>query len=408
MTEINMYFERSGFMKNKNFEIETMLSHYGEERDKYHGAVVPPIFQNSLFTFEDYDAIDKAFENPTENYIYTRGLNPTVEITEKKIALLEEGEKAKLFASGMAAISSSILSFVNVGDHIITVKSIYGPSNNFISKYLQNKFNIQVTFVEGDCIQEIESSIQENTKLIYLESPSSFTFKLQDLRAVSKLAKANGIRTIIDNTWASPMYQKPLTLGIDVVVHSVSKYLSGHSDVVAGVVISSEETINQIAQLEYSLLGGKIAPFEAWLVLRGLRTLPIRMEKHSENAKEISIFLENHNIINKVNYPGLESFPQYKLAKEQMSGFSGLMSFEIDTDINGIKRFLHTLQYFKIGVSWGGYESLVYAPIISLAKELPEEKWKAAGIHPGMVRISVGLENVKDLVDDLRQALDSI
>lgn len=395
-------------MYHDDFGLDTMLAHFGEERERHLGAVVPPIFQNSLFTFDSYEAIDKAFQNPQENYIYTRGLNPTVEIVEKKIACLEGGEKAKLFASGMAAISSSILSFIRTGDHVISVKSIYGPSNNFMSKYLYEKFNIETTFVEGDDLNEIGNAVRENTRLIYLESPSSCTFKLQDLEGVAKIAKAKGIKTVIDNTWATPIYQNPLKLGIDVVVHSVSKYLCGHSDVVAGVVVSSKENIKAITALEYSLLGGKIAPFEAWLVLRGLRTLSLRMERHSQSAMKLAEFLEKHPRITKVNYPGLESFTQHELAKKQMSGFSGLFSFEVDTDLDGVKRLLNSLSYFKIGVSWGGYESLVYAPIISLAKELPEEKWQAAGIHPGIVRISVGLENVEDLIRNMEGALNRI
>lgn len=392
-------------MKYEDFGTDTMLSHFGEDRERYMGAVVPPIFQNSLFTFESYEAIDAAFERPQDNYIYTRGLNPTVEIVEKKIAYLEGGEKAKLFASGMSAISASILAFVNTGDHVIAISSVYGPTNNFLSKYLFGKFKVDVTFVDGGDLEEIEKAIKENTKLIYLESPSSCTFKLQDLEGVAKLARPRGIKTVIDNTWATPVYQNPLKLGIDVVVHSVSKYLSGHSDVVAGVVVSSQEIMSRIIELEYSLLGGKIAPFEAWLILRGLRTLSLRMERHSQSAMKLARFLKSHPKVITVNYPGLESFPQHELAKKQMKGFSGLMSFEVDTDVEGIKRLLNNLGYFQIGVSWGGYESLAYAPIISLAKELPEEKWKAAGIKPGIVRISVGLENVDDLIRDLEEAL---
>ncbi len=395
-------------MFDEDFGLDTMLAHFGEERERHMGAVVPPIFQNSLFTFESYEAIDRAFENPQENYIYTRGLNPTVEIAEKKIACLEGGEKAKLFASGMAAISSSILSFIRSGDHVISVKSIYGPTNNFLSKYLYEKFDISTTFVDGDDLKEIENAVKENTRLIYLESPSSCTFKLQDLEGIAAIAKLKGIKTVIDNTWATPVYQNPLKFGIDVVVHSVSKYLCGHSDVVAGVAVSSKENMRAISALEYSLLGGKIAPFEAWLVLRGLRTLSLRMERHSRSAMKLAEYLEKHPKVSKVNYPGLESFPQHELAKKQMSDFSGLFSFELTTDVDGVKRFLNHLKYFKIGVSWGGYESLVYAPIISLSKELPAEKWQAAGIHPGIVRISIGLENAEDLIRDLGMALSMI
>lgn len=395
-------------MKEERMSVETMLAHYGEERRKYHGAVVPPIFQNSLFTFESYEGIDEAFAQPLDHYIYTRGLNPTVEVAEKKIAWLEGGEKAKLFASGMAAITASILNFVSAGDHIICIKNVYGPANNFMAQYLRSKFKIETTFVEGTEISEFEAALQENTRLIYLESPSSLVFKLQDLGAVARLAKEHGLATVIDNTWATPLYQQPLSLGIDVVVHSASKYLAGHSDVVAGVVVSSAEVVNSITALEHALLGAKIAPFEAWLILRGLRTLAVRMERHSRNAMEIAEFLAQHPKVNHVNYPGLASFPQYELAQKQMKGYSGLLSFEIDTDAAGVRRFLNSLTYFQIGVSWGGFESLAYAPIISVAKELPEEMWQAAGIHPGLIRISVGLENSADLIADLKYALEQI
>lgn len=395
-------------MKNRNLRPETIVAHLGEDRAAHHGAVVPPLYQNSLFTFESAEAIDEAFENFNESYIYTRGNNPTVEILEKKIAALEGGERAKMFTSGMAAISASIMHFINSGDHIICVKSVYGPANNFITKYLGEKFNVSATFVEGDDIEEIENAIQENTKVIYLESPSSGVFVIQNLEAIAKQAKAHDITTMIDNTWATPVYQQPIKYGIDVVIHSASKYLSGHSDVVAGVVISNKTIIEGLFNHEHNFIGGKIAPFEAWLILRGLRTLHIRMERHSKSAKEVVDFLVKHPKVKKVNYPGLETFGQYDLACKQMSGFSGLLSFEVDTDLDGAKRILNALEIFKIGVSWGGYESLAYAPIISLAKELPEEKWKAAGIRPGLIRISVGLENPLDLIDDLNFALQCI
>ncbi len=379
----------------RQMAIETMLSHYGEDRSQYHGAVVPPIFQTSLFTFENMEAISQAFNTPG-SYLYTRGMNPTVEVAEKKIAYLEGGERAKLFASGMGAITASILNFVKTGDHIVALNSIYGPTTSFLSKYLAEKFAITTTFVDFENTDDVLAAIQDNTTLIYLESPTSLVFRMLDLPRIAAFAKAHHIATVIDNSWATPIYQKPLEMGIDVVVHSVSKYLSGHSDVVAGVAVGSEEVMESIFNLEHALLGAKIAPFEAWLILRGLRTLPIRMRQHSESAMIIAEYLDKHPKIVKVNYPGLASFPDHELAKKQLKGYSGLLSFIVDGDLAAVRRFVDNLQYFNIGVSWGGFESLA----LNLARD-----GKDPNVPIGLVRISVGLEDVNDLLADLEQAL---
>ncbi|MEM6802719.1 MAG: aminotransferase class I/II-fold pyridoxal phosphate-dependent enzyme [Bacteroidota bacterium] len=392
----------------KRRKIETDLAHYGEERREYSGAVVPPIFQNSLFTFGDWEGIDGAFDDRVNTPIYSRGMNPTVALAEKKIARLAGGGKAKLFASGMAAISAAVLHCVKAGEHVIALKNVYGPANNFINVYLGEKMGLEVSFIGGEKVEEFEQAIKPNTALIYLESPSSAVFSLQDIAAVTALAKKYGIKTLIDNTWASPIYQKPLAMGVDIEMHSCSKYLGGHSDIVAGVLISSEEIIHEIQVREYELLGAKMAPFEAWLILRSLRTLPMRMEKHQANAREVAQFLQGHPKIKKVRYPGLPDFPQYELAKKQMQGFTGLMGFQLDTEnLNEIKAFFNTLEVFQIGVSWGGHESLIYAPAISYVKELSEAQFKAMGISKGDMRISVGLEHADDLIEDLKQALEA-
>lgn len=388
---------------------KTMLIHHGEEHDKYQGAVVPPIYQNSLFVFEDWDAIDKAFDDPVNNSIYSRGNNPSASLVEKKIAALCHGEKAKMFASGMGAISSAIFHFVQAGDHIITINNVYGPANNFIKHFLKEKCNIDSTFISGESIEEFKEAMQPNTSLIYLESPSSALFSLQDIEAVVQLAKKNHIKTIIDNTWATPIFQKPLDMGVDLEVHSCSKYLGGHSDVVAGVVIGKETDIDAIAQTEAALLGAKMAPFEAWLILRSLRTLKIRMKEHEKNAKAVAEFLEEHKAIKKVHYPGLKSFKQHVLGKKQMSGYTGLFAFELNTEnIDEIKSFVNKLNLFKIGVSWGGHESLVYAPAISYLKELTPEQFKAMNISLATIRVSIGLEDEEDLINDLQQALEAV
>ena len=391
----------------KERKFETDLVHYGEDRQACEGAVVPPLFQNSLFTFPSWEAIDEAFDDRVENAIYSRGKNPTVYMVEQKIAKLAGAEKAKLFASGMAAISAAVMHFVKADDHVITIKNVYGPANNLLNTYLRDKMRIETTFVGGENVPDFENSIRPNTTLIYLESPSSVVFSLQNIEEICKMAKSRGIKVIIDNSWASPIFQKPIGMGVDLEMHSCSKYLGGHSDIVSGVLIGSEELINSIRVNEYELHGGKMAPFEAWLLLRSLRTLPMRMERHQSNAMQIAKFLEGHSAIDKIRYPGLESSEQYELGVKQMSGFGGLMSFLLKTDnLEKIKAFVNALELFQIGVSWGGHESLVYAPAISYLKELNPTQFKEMGISLGDIRISVGLENPLDLIDDLTNALE--
>ncbi|CAL2108493.1 L-alanine/L-glutamate racemase [Tenacibaculum sp. 190524A02b] len=393
-------------MKKSN--IETILSHDGKKAHS-KGAVVPPIYQNSLFTMKDWDDVDRTFDDRVNNYIYTRGNNPSVRIVEDKLAAICGGEKAKLFSSGMGAISATILSCIKKGSHVITIKNIYGPTNTFLQRYLKEKFEIEVTYISGTKISEFENAIQDNTSLIYLESPSSVILSLQDIEAVAKIAKPKGIKTVIDNTWASPIYQKPLAMGVDFEIHSCSKYIGGHSDVVAGVVIGSEENINNLFVHEFELFGAKIAPFEAWLLLRSLRTLKIRMDQHQKSTLKVAQFLEKHPKVRKVNYPGLESFPQYELGQKQMSGYSGLLSFQLNTDdLDKIKAFFNGLSLFQIGVSWGGHESLIYAPAISYLKELTEEQFKGLGINLGDMRISIGLEAAEDLINDLNANLEHL
>lgn len=392
-------------MMEKKHNLKTILSHDGKKKHP-HGAVVPPIFQNSLFTFGSWEEADRAFDNRTESYIYSRGNNPSVKIVEEKLATIAHGEKAKLFPSGMGAISAAILSCTQANSHIIAIKNIYGPASNLIQSYLVPKFGMEVTYVDGSLVSDFEDAIKDNTHLIYLESPSSVIFSLQDIQAVATLAKAKGIHTIIDNTWATPIFQKPLTMGVDLEVHSCSKYIGGHSDVVAGVVIGSEERINSIFTQEFEWIGAKPAPFEAWLILRSLRTLDIRMKQHQTSALKIAEFLGCHAKIEKVYYPGLPDFPQKQLAQKQMTGYSGLLSFRLkSTDLDEIKQFFNGLSLFQIGVSWGGHESLIYAPAISYLKELNAEQFEGMGISLGDMRISIGLEDANDLIEDIEQAL---
>ncbi|MBS4217469.1 aminotransferase class I/II-fold pyridoxal phosphate-dependent enzyme [Bacillus sp. FJAT-49711] len=379
---------------------ENICTHLGDIYEKFNGAVVPPIHENSLFIYKDFESFIEAMKDEQGNYVYSRGMNPTVEIAENKIAALEGGEKCKLFSSGMAAISSALLTFLSSGDHVVCVSNIYGPTKKFLG-YL-SKFDVQSSLVQSTDLSDIEAAIQPNTKIVYLESPTTMTFNLVDLSAVAKLAKSKGITTIIDNTWSTPIFQKPLQFGIDVVVHSASKYLGGHSDIIGGALITNKDIMKKIFYNEYHLLGGVMPPFEAWLLLRGLRTLPIRMKAHEESAKQIAQFLEKHPAIKKVNYPGLESHPDYQLGKKMLTGYSGLLSFEIKNNkFSDVKNVIDSLKLFNIGVSWGGYESLVLSPNHGHNEDLLAKE----GLDPGLIRISVGLESTEELIEDLDQAL---
>jgi cystathionine beta-lyase len=381
--------------------IDTIAQHAGDDPFRFLGAAAPPIVETSTFLFDSYEAMEEAFAHPEQSCLYTRGNNPTVGVAEQKIAALEGAESCRLFGSGMAAISASILAHVAAGDHIVSVNTVYGPAFNFLANYLP-RFGVETTFIDGTDPAEFAAALKPNTKFFYLESPSTAVFKLQDLAAVAAIAKRHGIVTAIDNSYCSPLLQRPLDLGIDLSVYSVTKFLNGHSDVVAGAIVGSAERLRPIKYREHLLLGGIIGPFEAWLVARGLRTLPLRMRQHQQNAAQVVEYLLKHPKVKQVHYPGHPSHPQYELAQRQMKGGSSLLSFELDTRaLDVVKRFVNGVQYFGLGVSWGGFESLLFAPLIAQSRELPPEKWQS----PGLIRIHVGLEDPADLIADLDQAL---
>jgi cystathionine gamma-lyase len=323
-------------------------------------------------------------------FVYGRLGNPTVDLFERKIAALERADRALAFASGMAAISSAILAMVREGDHIVAVESAYGPARAFIDECL-GAFKVGVTYIPGDEVAQFEGALTERTRVIYLESPSSMVFKLQDLRGVAALARRRGIVTIIDNSWATPVFQKPLTLGIDLSAHTVTKYIGGHSDLIAGVVAGGGELMGKVHRVR-ELYGGILGPMEAWLATRGLRSLELRVRAHGETARYIAGKLEAHPRVRRVNYPGLESHPQYELACSQMSGCTSPLSFELDCGNDEARAFVRRLQWFNLGPSWGGYESMVTAP-----------RGESA-----LVRIHTGLENQDTLWNDLRESLDRI
>lgn len=384
-----------------------IATHYGDDYDKYMGAVVPPVFMNSLHVFpslDEYYATDRLQEG---KFIYGRSGNPTVRLVEKKIAALEHGKMALCFASGMAAASTVVMTVCNAGAHIICVRNAYGPLRDFLIKYCVPNMNMEVTFVSGERVEEFAESIRPNTKLILLESPSSIVMTLQDLRAVSALAREHGIKTYIDNTFCSPVFQKPLDMGIDFVMHTMSKYLGGHSDVIGGVLVSNDEELMRAISADIrEWFGGILGPMEGWLVLRGMRTLKVRLMEHQRNAQSVAEFLESHPKVKKVYYPGLKSHPQHELMLKQQTGNSGLLSFEVNAkpDAVAAKVNQEVLRIFKMGVSWGGFESLITMPFY----KLPEKDANDLGGSRGIIRIHCGLEGKEYQIKDLENFLDSI
>lgn len=374
--------------------------HRFDENKLFNSAVVPPTYSNTLFVYPSFDMLAEADSHQHDYYVYSRGMNPTVDIVEKKLAALERGEQCKCFSSGMAAVSAALFNSVKSGDHIAVFGNIYKSTLKLL-EYLR-KFQVEHTVVYSVAVEDLKQAIQPNTTLIFLESPTDLRLRLIDLQAVANLAKSLHIRTIIDNTWATPLFQKPLTFGFDVVVHSASKYLSGHSDVMGGAVVTSASIMETLFSEEYLLQGGIMVPDEAIKLLRGLRTLPLRMKVHEQNAGKVAEFLEHHPKITKVNYPGLPSHPDFQLGKKQMTGYTGLLSFEIaESSFNEVAEIINKVKVFQIGVSWGSFESLIWSPNYGTNIE----KLQKEQLHPGLIRLAVGQGDSDELIADLAQAL---
>ena len=379
---------------------EMITAHYAEEYDRYYNAIVPPIFMNSLHVFDQIDDYFDADTQDKHTYVYGRVQNPTVRILEDKVAALEHGVAAYAFASGMAAATTAVLSVVKTGDHIVCIRNAYGPLKNFVEHYCAKHLGTTLTYVQGNEVSDFEEAITDKTSLVILESPSSVVFSLQDMEAVCKIAHAHGAKVYTDNTFCTPIFCNPLDLGVDIVMHTTSKYLGGHSDVVGGMLaLRDEELANTIVSTR-ELLGGILGPMEAWLVLRGLRTLTVRVKAHEEVAMKVARYLENHPKVDKVYYTGLESHPQYALAQKQQRGNTGLIAFEIKGSTEDAKKVVNGLKIFKIGVSWGGFESLVCMP--QLRQDEDTCRW--LGGAQKLIRIHCGLEGVDALIADLEQA----
>lgn len=366
------------------------------------GAVAPPVFQTSLFTKPTFAEFARQQAAEHENFVYSRGTNPTVAFLERQLALLERGEAAKCFASGMGAIAAVLGGLLRRGDHVLFVNNVYGPTLE-LARHLE-RFGVEHTVVT-DPGADVESHLRENTALVYVESPGTMLMRLVDLRALTAAARSRGVLTAIDNTWATPLFQKPLELGVDLVIHSLTKYVGGHSDVIGGAVIGSAELLREVFYRGHQLFGAVMSAMEASLVLRGLRTLPVRMEQHQANALRVVDHLLAHPAVAAVHHPYAASDRDADLVRSQLSGFSGLLSLELrDGSFEAVSRFVDALRVFRIGVSWGGYESLASSPV----RADNADTLRADGIPPGLVRLSVGLEGSRLQIDDLDRALAGV
>ena len=384
-------------------DLDHILDHLGEDRDALMHAVVPPVFQSGNFSYPTVAAMRETVQQEFNRPLYTRGYNPTVAMLRKKVAALESAEDALVFSSGSAAIAAAVIAFVQAGDHVVCVRKPYSWTRKLLDELLA-RFGVEVTYVDGTDAENYRRACRDNTRLFILESPNSLTFELQDLGAVAAIAKEQGVLTLCDNSFNSPLFQRPIEHGIDLVAHSATKYLNGHSDVVAGVLAGSQAHIRQVMAKEFMTLGAAPSPHDAWLLMRGLRTLGLRMHRSADSAARVAHFLEAHPKVARVHWPGLEIHPQHALANRQMERVAGLMSIELDApDEAAVERFCDGLQRFLIAVSWGGYESLQF-PVCALKG--PSGYY--TDLPFTLVRLYVGLEDPDHLIADLDQALARI
>ncbi len=381
-------------------KFETKAVHVGEEpnfRDGGSGDVVVPIHLSSTFA-------RKEIEKPTNGYEYSRSANPTRDALEKKLAALEDAKFALAFSSGLAAEALIGLSLLKSGEHVIAFDDLYGGTIRLFNKIFNQNFKVDFSYVDARSIENLKKEIRPNTRLIWLETPTNPLMKLCDIKAVSEIAKNKNILVAVDNTFMSPYFQKPLNLGADLAVHSTTKYLNGHSDSIGGAIMISNEEIYNKLKFSQNAAGAMLSPFDSYLVLRGIKTLALRMRKHDENAVKIAKYLDSHPKVRNVNYPGLKVHPQHELAKKQMSGFGGMLSFEIEGGLKESKAFLENLKLFSLAESLGGVESLIEHPALMTHASVPKEERERIGINDSLIRISAGIEDADDLILDLETA----
>ncbi|MFZ7101767.1 MAG: trans-sulfuration enzyme family protein [Peptococcaceae bacterium] len=391
----------------RNWHFATKAVHAGSDPCKETGALVAPIYQTSTYTYQDTEEAGRIFSGEAFGYLYGRDHSPTEYQLEEKIAALEGGPACKAFASGMAAIAATCIALLNAGDHVICGDVVYGGTYGLFGKIF-TKYGVEVTYTDTSELENIQAALKPRTKIVYLETPANPTLKLTDIGKTAELCKAHHIQLIVDNTFMTPYFQKPLELGADIVIHSCTKYMSGHGDCIAGAVVGSEEFITEGLHDAVTKLGGLIAPFICFLVRRGLQTLPLRMEKHNFNALKVAEYLQGHSKVQNLVYPGLKTFPQYELARKQMAGFGGLISFEVKGGLEKGRAFCDNLDLIALAVSLGDVGTLVQHPASMTHKSLPVASRRAGGISDGLIRISVGIENHADIIADIEQALAKI
>ncbi len=387
--------------------IETQAIHAGRINDEQFGSLATPLYQTSTFIFDNAQQGADRFAGDAEGYIYSRLGNPTTRQLEMRVAAMECMEDAAATATGMAAVSAALLTNLQAGDHMISSKAVYGCSFALMNHMLK-KFAIEVTFVDMTDPENINAAIKENTKLVFLETPINPNMLVLDLEKICAIAKKNNLISVVDNTFLTPVLQQPAKFGADIVVHSATKYLNGHGDVVAGIVCGSIDMINEIKMTTLKDIGATISPHDAWLIMRGIKTLPIRMERHCNNAQKVAEFLQKHPVVNQVYYPGLKSHSGNKFIGKQMKAAGGVIAFELDTCLTGGADFINNMQLFSIAVSLGDAESLIQHPASMTHSTYSPEELEEAGISDTLIRVSVGLENVEDIIFDLAQALAKV
>ncbi len=388
--------EKAGF--------ETRVVHGGENEDQF-GAINVPVYQSSTFRFKNAEQGAALFAGQEAGYIYTRIGNPTIHALEQTITSLENGFGAVATGSGMGAVSTVYLSLLSQGDHMVGTAGVYGPSRMLAEQHL-SRFGVQSTFIDTSHLENVKRAMRPETRLVYIETPSNPTMEVSDIRAIAEIAHAHGAALVVDNTFASPYLQKPLELGTDVVLHSVTKFINGHSDVVGGIIISKTEALHRKIRSMMISLGCCMDPHQAFLVLRGVRTLAVRIDRAQESAAKVAQWLERHPKVAWVRYVGLPSHPQHALARKQMSGFGTMISFELKGGLEAGRRVMNNIRLAVLAVSLGGVESLIEHPASMTHASIPAKERQASGITDGLVRYSVGIESVADLIADLDQALE--
>jgi methionine-gamma-lyase len=395
-------------MSDKNFRFETEAIHSGYCSTEHQDSLVPPLYQTSTFTFATAEQGERRFAGQEEGFIYSRLGNPTVKIFEDRMAALERGEAALAFSSGMSAVSAVLTALTKTGDHILCSQGVYGCTFGLL-QLLKGKYNIEHDFSAMTSKELLEQELRPNTTCIYIESPINPTMKLVDLELVARIAKQRGIPVVVDNTFCSPYLQTPISLGCDVVIHSATKYICGHGDVIAGVVIGKKEFITQVSRTTQKDMGGIISPFDAWLLLRGLKTLPVRMDRHCENATILVEFLRGHPKVEALYFPGDSDYvDDNKIMHKQMKKPGGLISFSIKGTKESAQLFMNQLKLIKIAVSLGDAETLIQHPATMTHAVVPAEERRKMGIEDTLLRLSVGLEAWEDIIEDLEQALAKI